>query len=264
VALDALTCPSCGAPVTVAPGADGCICRYCDRALRLRQPASAASSAPAGDATAARTTDAIRFDVVGVAPAVIARVKELVLQGDRAAAAALYAREAACDERTADAMVEGYALDAVWSTLDAGRLNGVGLVLFVAAVALALGAATALAAAAGGAAEIAPTWAAALAGLLGLAWATLFARRALRTMRYRFARSATARVLRCATVGRDAHGDALFRLLLEVADPTAAPFRAETLAVLSPAHAAAMQDGHRVRVRYFASAPSSVVYDGEP
>jgi hypothetical protein len=55
----------------------------------------------------------------------------------------------------------------------------------------------------------------------------------------------------------------VLRLFLDVREPSGSTFRAETSALVEEAHASAIEEGHRLRVRYFHGAAASVLYDGE-
>jgi hypothetical protein len=91
----------------------------------------------------------------------------------------------------------------------------------------------------------------------------LFLRRAfLRTLRYLFATAGMATVVRFGRIGES--GDkVVFRVLLDVREPSGSTFRAETSALVKDVDASAMKEGHRIRVKYFRGATASVLYDGE-
>ena len=248
--IESLSCPSCGAPLTLPGGATAAICHYCNSALRAR-PSSASSSSGAAREPTVVTADR------SIATAAIARIKQLLLLGKRADAVALYEDAAHCDRTTAEATVDAYAVDAVWSTLAAGRLNAAGMAVYACAtVMLASGLSL-------GVIGSVPWLPAAGMAVLGLAWMLFFGRRALRTLHYVSATAGTATVVRFAFIGKDGRDDSLFRLLLDVRDPCGSTFRAELPLVLGAAHAAAIAQGHRLRVKYFLGHPTSMTYDGE-
>jgi hypothetical protein len=99
-------------------------------------------------------------------------------------------------------------------------------------------------------------------GLVGM---LLFGRQMLRTLRYLFATTGQATVIRFAFIGKDGGGLTLFRLLVDVHEPSGSTstFRAEMRALLDETHARCMREGHRIRVKYFGGVPTSVLYDGE-
>ena len=248
--LEPLSCPSCGAPLSVPVGATAAICHYCNGALRVH-----ASNASTGLATTPGPT-VVAADP-SITPGAIARIKQLLLLGKREEAVALYQAESHGDRPTAETTIDAYAADAAGSTLEAGRLNAAGMGMSACAVLLLAGSVVLRAvgivswAVAGGMA------------LPSLLWVLLTGRRALRTVRYLSATPGTATVVRFALIGKDPQQDTLFRLLLDVRDSAGSTFRAEIPLVLGPAHAAAMKEGHRLRVKFFPGVPNSVLYDGE-
>ena len=72
-----------------------------------------------------------------------------------------------------------------------------------------------------------------------------------------------ATVVRFALIGKDVGGNSLFRLLLDVREPSGSTFRTERALVLGADNAIRMRDGHRVLVQYFPGNPASVLYEGE-
>jgi hypothetical protein len=245
-----LSCPSCGAPLSVPAGALATLCHYCNCSLRVSAGESASGSSPASSAAPLVTVD------TSIAPATIARIKAVLLLGKRDEAVAMYENEARCDRPSAEATIDAYTMDAAASMVLGGRITAAGMAIYMGAIALAM---SAIVLATLG---LVPWGIATVVVLIGAAWTLLFTGRALRTLRYLRATVGAATVVRFALIGHD-NSNSLFRLLLDVHDPSGSTFRVERSLLLGPAHAALTKEGHRFRVKYFGSDPESVVYDGE-
>jgi hypothetical protein len=257
--VESLACPVCGAPLSLRSGATFVICHYCNSSLRVEpstgEPNQTASSAP----TAVPGPTRVTVDT-SISPATVAQIRELTLLGKRDEALAVYEGEAHCDRATAEPIIDAWANEAAFDIeLTEGRLTAVGVAIslgpfLLVAIGIALGI------------VMGSFWL--LAGsigalaLLGAAWKLLSVPTALRTLRYFSASVGTATVVRFVVVGKDPENDPLFRLLLDVHEPSGSTFRTERLFVLSQAHAATMKEGARMRVKYFPGDPASVVYDG--
>ena len=187
----------------------------------------------------------------------MARIKQLLLLGERTDAVTLYVAEAHCDRATSEATIDAYAADDVWSTMRKGRLDAMGMAMFFGALFLLTGSV-----ALGVTNRVSWVVAAVIAALPSL-WVLLASPNALQALRYLRATAGEATVVRFAFIGKNTQSDSLFRLLVDVREPSGKTFRAEMLTVLGEAHALAMREGHRMRVKYFPGAAASLAYDGE-
>jgi hypothetical protein len=253
--LESLICPRCGAPVSLPVGAAAGICHYCNGPFRLPSSTVASPEVLSSSSTLAQEPKTQLAADSSISTETVTRIKQLIFLGKQDDAVALYEAEARCDRKTAEQTVAGYAVDVLWKAANP-RLNAGGMAISVGALLLLAGA---IALSVMGA--VSGTSAAWMAGV-GLVW-MLFVRRAFfRTLRYLFARVGTGTVVRFGLIGKEG-SDSVFRLLLDVGEPSGSTFRAETSALMEEAHASALREGHRLRVKYFRSVPTSVLYDGE-
>jgi hypothetical protein len=255
--LESLSCPKCGAPVSLPVGAAAGSCHYCNCAFRVPRSTVAPPGVAAGLSTVAQAPTTQLAADSSISAETVARIKQLLLLGKREAAVALYEAEAPCDRKTAEETVAVYVADVMWSTeAKTARLNAGGMVITAGAL-LLLAAAITL----GVSGRVSWGGAVGMAGP-GLLWTLFVRRRFFRTLRYLFATAGTGTVVRFGLVG--SYGSSsVFRLLLDVGEPSGSTFRAETSALLSDVHASALKEGHQLRVKYLRDVPTSVVYDGE-
>lgn len=91
--VTSVECPRCGAPLPLANGATALICLYCNASVRVEHAASDDPRPPT-------------LSIHAVKPDVVQRVKQLVLDGKRADAVALYAQEVKLDRNAAERTVD--------------------------------------------------------------------------------------------------------------------------------------------------------------
>ncbi|HEU4532817.1 MAG TPA: hypothetical protein VFS00_01820 [Polyangiaceae bacterium] len=178
------SCPNCGAPLSVEAGRRNVICIFCNTSLLVERPAAGAVVA--------------QLRPQGVSKDDIERVKQLLVDGRRAEAVALYARAAGVPEEEAERAVENVFLSAYWTLVRHLPINAFGFLLH----GVPIGAGAGLAAWAATEAPEAPAYfvLVALGGLLA-AWqlVTLW-RHLASTLVAAFGALGRARVLRRAVV----------------------------------------------------------------
>jgi uncharacterized Zn finger protein (UPF0148 family) len=114
--LSMSTCPNCGAPLSVAAGRHNVICLFCNTSLSVEAPV-------AGVAVAQLRAQAVSKED-------IERVKQLLVDGQRDAAIAHYARVAAVSAAEAEAAVDNLFLSAYWTLVRHLPINAFGFFLF--------------------------------------------------------------------------------------------------------------------------------------
>ncbi len=239
--IEALKCPTCGGPVRVRAAETLTICLYCNGALKIARPESGAAT--------------VEVDTT-IASDAIDRIKELILQGKRPEAVTLYCESAKCDRAAAEAAIETYVASAVATTIFSSTLNGFGIGLYLASIALVGGG----------------IWSAVATNVPAVVWVVMLilgsinllvlTKAAVKTIRYLAASRGEAAILRHALIGKN--GDvSSFLLLLEVTDPTGAKFESEVAFPTSKTGAAKIRVGRRFRVKYFPGDPTSVVFAGK-
>lgn len=241
VQIEALTCPTCGAPVSIRGTDTLTLCIYCNGALRIHRPAAGPTEL-AADMSLSRDATA--------------RIKDLITVGKRAEAVALHQAETHCDRVTSEAAIDAYVTRIVTDSIFSSTLNGVGIAMYLGAFALVVGG-IAL-----GVSGTAPWFVAVVLAVFGGLHLLALWKVALRTVRYLSASAGTATILRHAVIGR-AKGVVSYRLLLEVRDSSGATFRAEKTLPVPEARVSRITEGRQFRVKYFAGDPSSVVATGK-
>ena len=238
--IEALKCPTCGGPVRLRGQETLTLCLYCNGALKITRAAAAAPSVEVDASVPAETVD---------------RIKELILQGDRAGATALYQQTARCDAAAADAAIETYVRAAVNASIFSSTLNAFGVFLYVVGLALIAGGLVVMAR------ELAPKLVGVLMIALGVVNTLVLTKPALKTLRYIGATRGEATILRRALIGRN--GDvSTFLLLLSVRDPSGATFVTEAPFPARQSAADKVQVGRRFHVKYLPNDPKSVTFAG--
>lgn len=246
------TCPNCGAPISGKQPAQHAICLYCNVSLTLTSPAG--GSAPA------------TFAAQAVASEDVERVKQLVFDGKRDEAIALYAQRAVVSREEAERAVENLLLSSYLELTQHLPIGALGVVFHLVWIALATGLS------AWGAAHVSESLGyavpAVLGGLLALYRTYMLLRHLRATYTHQFGALGRGRVLRRAVVRhRKERDDYWILVLFEVTpDDGSAPFvDQETLFVGSPSFAK-LAPGNVVRVRYdgarehvYPSAPVTVL-----
>lgn len=117
VRVVSVQCPGCGAPLPLASAATAVICAYCNASIRVEQPA-------AGDPKRqpTLTMHAVSTDVVG-------QVKQLVLDGKRSAAVALYAEHTKLDAPAAEKAIDGLLTPLIVSMTQRAPLHALGILI---------------------------------------------------------------------------------------------------------------------------------------
>lgn len=123
IRVTSIQCPRCGAPLPLASGATAILCAYCNASIRVDD---VATGDPRGQPTL--TMHAVATDV-------IERVKQLVLDGKRSEAIALYAAEVKLDRAAAEKAVDGMLLPLLFSMTRRAPLSTFGVFLASAMVA---------------------------------------------------------------------------------------------------------------------------------
>lgn len=108
-------CPNCGAPLGLRDGQTHVICAYCDLSLRVESAAPGAANATGPSLTSEQ-----------VSPEDIRRVKELVLDGKRADAIALYSKVANLSPGEAEQAVEQLFIPELFKILRRMPINALG------------------------------------------------------------------------------------------------------------------------------------------
>jgi hypothetical protein len=246
------TCPNCGAPISGKQPARHAICLYCNVSLTLTSPA--AGSAPA------------TFAAQAVAGEDVERVKQLVFDGKRDDAIALYAQLALVSREEAERAVENLLFSSYLELTQHLPIGALGVVFHLVWIALATGLA------AWGAAHVSQSLGyavpAVLGGLLALYRTYMLLRHLRATYTHQFGALGRGRVLRRAVVRyRKERDDYWILVLFEVTpdDGSASFMDQETLFVGSPSFAK-LAPGNVVRVRYdgarehvYPSAPVTVI-----
>ncbi len=247
------TCPHCGAPLSLEPGRSHVICLFCNTGLIVERPAE-------GGAVAAR----LRAQAISKED--VERVKQLLVDGKRAEAVALYAQAAGAARDEAERAVDAMFLSAYWALTRHLPINAFGFLLYGVLVASGLG----LAAWAATEAPDAPAYFAlvALGGLFALWHFVRFLQHLSSTLVLAFGAQGYGRVVRRAVVREMKKDDAYFIVVLfEVTpDDGGPPFLDQETLFVGSASLQKLSPGNVVRVRFgrarehvFPASPVTVV-----
>lgn len=247
--LEGLNCPNCGAPLTVGPQQTLSICTYCNTSVRISRNESAHSSAPQ------------TLTVQTVSEDIVAKVKQLLLDGRQPEAVRVYREGANVSPQEAEE-----AVNKLYQTIAFGILGGQPLALFGwlymgLSVAIGIvGALWGLQLISGGSTLFGV---AVMALALGFAALNLwvFGRAIPASLLALFGRPAEAAVLKVSRIGelktrRQGH---LARLWLEVRPREGAAYRVEINGAVSPESFAKLHPGAVIAVRCDRNDPMRVI-----
>lgn len=257
-----VTCPHCGAPLSVAPGRSHVICIFCNTSLLIARPPPGALPNAPGVPLAQLSAEAVPREE-------IERVKQLLLDGKRDEAIAHYARVAAVPTDEATRVVENLFLSAYWTLTRHMPLSAFGFVLYATLISIGAG----LAVWGFSLAQSEPAYFVLVAiGALFALWQTVrFFQKLASTIAAAFGAQGRGRVLRSATV-REMKKDQgyLVVVLFEVTPDDGSPaFVDQETLYLGPASLAKLVPGNVVRVRFdgarqhvFPISPVTVIASG--
>lgn len=245
-------CPNCGAPLDVQAGRTVAICIFCNVSLRVERAATAEMSAA--------------LTAASVAPEDIERVKQLLLDGQRDAAIAHYARVAQVSTAEAHTAVENVYLSAYWELTKHVPINAFGFLLYFVLVSIGAGPAAFAATRAG---ESPGLWVVvALGALFALVQVRSFLRHLRSTLVANFGATGRGRVVKCAVVRAvPERGASIVVVVFEVTpDGGGAPFVDQETLFVGEQSRAKLAVGNTVRVRFdgahtlvFPTSPITVV-----
>lgn len=254
LSLSMVTCPNCGAPHSVAADRRVLVCIYCNTSLLI-----GAAPNDRGDPAPVSAQPVSKEDVE--------RVKQLLVDGRREQAVALYASLASVTPADAEAALDAVVVSSYFALTREMPINAVGIVAYLVFIAAGLGLAG-WAASRGLAGE--PAWfVATVAGVLfAVTRAVNFARHLRSTLVHSFGATGRGRVMRRAVLREMKASDSyLIAVMFEVTpDDGSAPFvdqenlhvRATSLEKLSPGNVVRVRfDSARARV--FPATPIEVI-----
>ncbi|WP_437737566.1 hypothetical protein [Sorangium sp. So ce1335] len=231
-----ISCPNCGAPLSVGSEQRHAICIFCNTSLFVERPATGAAVAQVRARTASKDD--------------IERVKQLLVDGKRDEAIDHYARAASVSRDEGARAVDNVFLSAYWTLVRHMPINGFGFLLYAVFIVGGVG----LAAWAGRQAVEAPAYLVlvAAAGLFAILQLARFLRHLASTWVASFGALGRARVLRCSVVRQFPKQDGFFVVVLfEVVPGDGSPafIDQETLFV-GEASLRKLSAGNVVRVRF--------------
>lgn len=254
-----VTCPHCGAPLSLGTGRSHVICVFCNTSLLIARPSPGASA----DAPVAQ------LSMEAVPREEIERVKQLLLDGKRDEAIAHYARVAQVPTEEAARVVESLFLSAYWTLTRHMPLSAFGFVLYGTLISLGAG----LALLGLSLAEDQPAYFVVVAlGALFALWQTVrFFQKLASTIAAAFGAQGRGRVLRSAMVREMKQSQGYIVIVLfEVTPDDGSPvFVDQETLYLGPSSLAKLVPGNVVRVRFdgarqhvFPISPVTVIANG--
>ena len=237
--FQSLNCPNCGAPLHMAPGQSLVLCAYCASNVRV----SAVS-----DARAEATAESV------LPPDIAAQVKQLLFDGQRQAAIALYTQETHVSAADAEQAIQAFGSQVVLDIIQAQQLDGLGVMLILLCLLLLLASLGAWFA------GLLPPPVAVVLALAAIFLMLPFRRAARTTLRFFGARSAPATVVKVAPIAV-ARGVHTYRILLEVRPADASSFRTEMNLPVREQNVSKMQPGLQMQVKYLPGDTRRVVFD---
>lgn len=239
--LSMVTCPRCGAPHSLAPDRRVVICIYCNTSLLV-------------GAMAGETATSAPVSAQPVSKEDVERVKQLLVDGRREEAVALYAGLASVPPGEAEAALDAVVVSSYFALTRELPINAVGFVAY----ALLIGGGLALAGwAVARALAGSPAWFAAAAA--GVAFAAMravsFARHLRSTLVTSFGALGRGRVMRRAVLREmKEHDSYLIAVMFEVTpDGGGAPFVDQENLLVKETSLQKLSPGHVVRVRFDAA-----------
>ncbi len=253
-----VTCPHCGAPLSLGTGRSHVICVFCNTSLLIARPPGAPTDAPV-----------TQLSMEAVPREEIERVKQLLLDGKRDEAIAHYARVAQVPTEEAARVVESLFLSAYWTLTRHMPLSAFGFVLYGTLISLGAG----LALLGLSLAEDQPAYFVLVAlGALFALWQTVrFFQKLASTIAAVFGAQGRARVLRSAMVREMKQSQGYIVIVLfEVTPDDGSPvFVDQETLYLGPSSLAKLVPGNVVRVRFdgarqhvFPISPVTVIANG--
>jgi hypothetical protein len=247
---ESLHCPNCAAPLLIQPGQTLALCAYCNSSIKITLPTSGQTEST--------------LAVEQVSPATIVRVKQLLLDGQRAEAVRLYSAEGGGDLGEAEKAVSSLYSAMVVDALGGQPLTWLGWTWLALYVVLLAGAMVfALWRNAAGSPALGLLVGGPIALFAGFnLW--FFGRNIPATLLLGFGQPAEAEILKAARIGdykvRGLTAPAqLVRLWLEVRPPGGAPQRVEMTRIVKSESVDRLQPGVVIAVRCDSRRPERVI-----
>ncbi len=240
---ESLNCPNCGAPLKIGSGQTRAVCLYCSSTLRL---------APDAQPPAAEIDTTLDEAEMG-------EIKQLVLDGQIAAALELYAQKTGVGEDDARQALTDLAQKLSLDVVRRQQLSPAGIAIVAVFALLTLAGLYLLIS---GRAH----WLIAFLVTFFGAWNLYFYYPALAsTLAFRQGKPARAQVLKLAEIGRTRLGRTpvrVFKLLVEVQPLDGSPpYPAEMLLPVREQNTPRAQPGTNIRVKYLPHQPERVIFD---
>jgi hypothetical protein len=239
--LSMLTCPNCGAPHSIAPDRRVLVCIYCNTSLLV-------GAAPN------RPDDPAPVSAQPVSKEDVERVKQLLVDGRRAEAIALYAGLASVTPAEAEGALDAVVVSSYFTLARELPINPIGFAMYGVMIAAGLGLA-AWAARRGLAGEAAWFVAAAAGALFAVTRGVSLARHLRSTLVYNFGAPGRGRVMRSALLREMKSPESyLVAVMFEVTpDDGSAPFVDQQTLLLAASSMQKLVAGNVVRVRFDAA-----------
>ncbi len=252
--LSMITCPNCGAPHSLAPDRRVVVCIYCNTSLLVGTTTSTATNAAPVSAQPVSKED-------------IERVKQLLVDGRREQAVALYAQLASVTHKDAEEALDAVVVSSYFALTRALPMNAIGFVAYAVFIAAGLG--LAWWSAMKGLSE-SPAWfVATVAGILFAVTRAVNCARHLRsTLVHSFGALGRGRVMRRSVLREMKANDSyLLAVMFEVTpDDGSATFVDQENLLIKASSLSKLDAGNVVRVRFdaarahvFPTAPMEVI-----